>query len=291
MTSKIPKAAAVDIGVNLTHRTFRNSWKAVVQESIDSGVETLILTGTSLRSSQQSLQLAQTWRHERPSSKNLYTTVGIHPHDAKTFSEDTTLDQLEAFYQDHPDIVVAVGECGLDYNRMLSPKPVQLKVFELQVRLACRLSLPLFVHEREAHADLLEVLDRVRGEDSITLSPVVVHCFTGTLQEAQAYLERGFYIGFTGTICKHQRGQPLRDLLPTIPLERIMLETDAPFMGFTKGRRHSVPADTLGVARTVAQVYGMSFDSVCTTTTRTAKTFFGLCDDKIASNDLSNTTT
>ena len=171
-------------------------------------------------------------------------------------------------------LAVAVGECGLDYNRNFSSKEDQLAAFSAQVKIAVDLKLPLFVHEREAHADLLMVLDRPEFKDY--LPPVVIHCFTGTAEESKAYLDRGFFIGFTGTICKQERGRPLRQLLPTVPLDRIMLETDAPFMGFRKERRRCEPMDLVGVAQCLAEVKGLSMEEVCRTTTSTSLSFFGL---------------
>jgi len=268
------KTKVVDIGVNLTHRSFKKNWRDVVQRSVDAGVETLILTGTSVSGSRNSSKLASLWSLDETKSHNLYFTVGVHPHDAKTF-RDTTVAELEQIILDHPNLAVAVGECGLDYNRNFSSKEEQLFAFSQQVKLACKLNLPLFVHEREAHDDLLKVFDEVQAQvPKSALPPVVVHCFTGTEQEAQAYLERGFYIGFTGTICKYERGAPLRALLPKIPLDRIMVETDAPFMGFKKGRRSSEPADAMDVARKIGEVVGVSLETVCETTTRNAVEFF-----------------
>jgi len=264
----------VDIGVNLTNREFKTNWRHVVKRSIDAGVDPLILTGTSISKSRESLRLAKLWLNET-STANLYCTVGVHPHDAKTFSH-STITELEKLIRDNPNLVVAVGECGLDYNRNFSSRDDQIHAFSQQIKLACSLNLALFVHEREAHADLLKVFDQVEAEVSSPLPPVVIHCFTGSLQEARVYLDRGFYIGFTGTICKKQRGAPLRALLPEIPLNRIMTETDAPFMGFKKGRRGSEPADCMDVAQKLAEVLGVPLDTVCEATTKNAADFFGL---------------
>eukprot|EP00977_Amphora_coffeiformis_P020762 scaffold8471_cov184-Amphora_coffeaeformis.AAC.7 len=135
----------------------------------------------------------------------------------------------------------------------------------------------MFVHEREAHDALVQVLDEVQADDSIpSLPPIVVHCFTGTETEALEYIRRGYYIGFTGTICKKERGAPLRDILPKLPLERLMVETVAPFMGFKKGRRGSEPVDVVDVARRLSETIGTPFDVVCETTTASARKFFRL---------------
>ena len=115
----------------------------------------------------------------------------------------------------NPSLAKAVGECGLDYNRNYSSRKDQMQAFRAQVALAVELKLPLFLHEREAHDDLISVLDefQLAGDERQQLPPIVVHCFTGTSDEAAEYIQRGYYIGFTGTICKKERGAPLRDIL------------------------------------------------------------------------------
>lgn len=267
------KLHVIDIGVNLTNRSFRKHWREVTQRSVAAGGQTLILTGTSVKRSQESCQLAQTW-WEETGTRNLYFTVGVHPHDAKSFG-DKTLEQMKQMLE-HP-LACAVGECGLDFNRNFSPREIQIQAFRQQVQLACKVGKPLFVHEREAHKDLVRVLDQVAQNDELPpLPPIVVHCFTGTEEEAMEYIRRGYYIGFTGTICKKERGAPLREILPKLPLERLMVETDAPFMGFVKGRRESEPADVVGVAQKLAETIDQPLGVVCETTTRTAQQFFGL---------------
>ena len=133
------------------------------------------------------------------------------------------------------------------------------------------------MHEREAHVELVKVLDEM---DIGSLPPIVVHCFTGTKEEAIEYIQRGYYIGFTGTICKKERGAPLREMLPSIPLERIMVEADAPFMGFKRGRKSSEPADCIEVARKVAETIdlNLTFSTVCNTTTTNAMAFFRMSE-------------
>jgi len=172
----------------------------------------------------------------------------------------------------HP-LAVAVGECGLDYNRNFSTPASQIHAFRQQVKLAIELNKPLFLHEREAHADLIKVLDEFPKEE---LPPIIVHCFTGTKEEALEYIDRGYYIGFTGTICKKERGAPLRELLPSLPLEKLMVETDAPFMGFKKGRRSSEPADCADVAKKLAETVGVPALTVGDVTTANAMSFFGI---------------
>mmetsp|Transcript_22989 Transcript_22989/g.33934 ORF Transcript_22989/g.33934 Transcript_22989/m.33934 type:complete len:294 (-) Transcript_22989:562-1443(-) len=272
------KREVVDIGINLTNRAFRSHWKEVVQRAIDNGVTRMVLTGTSIKTSRESLALAQKW-YEETGTANLYVTIGIHPHDAKSWENgngDTrisTLEQMNEMLQ-HP-LAVAVGECGLDYNRNFSSKQDQIHAFKEQVKLAVELDMPLFLHEREAHHDLVQTLDIVQKENvERNLPQIVVHCFTGTEKEAETYVERGYYLGFTGTICKTQRGAPLREFLPKIPLDKVMVETDAPFMGFKKGRRGSEPSDCADVANQLSKTMKVPLALVCETTTKNATTFF-----------------
>lgn len=225
-----------------------------------------------MRGSKESLKLAKLWQEEN-NCNNLLTTVGVHPHDAKTYTPQTT-SILREMIKENP-LVVSVGECGLDYNRNFSTKEQQRYAYREQVKLACELQMPLFLHEREAHEDLLKILDGVTAENS-RLPPIVVHCFTGTEEEALTYTRRGYYLGFTGTICKRDRGAHLRDLLPKIPLERIMIETDAPYMNFKKGRKSSEPIDVVDVARKIGQVLAIPFEEVATTTFKTTSSFFRL---------------
>uniref|UniRef100_T1J039 Deoxyribonuclease TATDN1 n=1 Tax=Strigamia maritima TaxID=126957 RepID=T1J039_STRMM len=209
----------IDVGANLTNKKFGRDLDAVIQRAKDAGVQKIMVTGTSVHSSKEALRLTRIF----PGS--LYSTAGLHPHDAKSCDE-TTLVALEELAS-NPECV-AIGECGLDFNRNFSPPDVQIEVFEKQVELACRLKMPLFVHERDAHEALLAVLDKYKAR----LPSVVIHCFTGTREEAVKYLELGFYIGLTGYLWKDKSQDGVRKILEdgVIPLNRLLVETDAPFM-------------------------------------------------------------
>jgi TatD DNase family protein len=284
----------IDIGVNLTHASFHKNWKAVVQRSIQSGVDTLILTGTSIQVSKASLDMAQEW-YDETGTPNLWVTVGVHPHHAKEWNSNTSVKEMKALLQ-HP-FAVAVGECGLDYNRHFSTPQDQKRAFREQLQLAVELNLPVFCHEREAHDDFNTIVEQVQEGHCINgnaMPAIVTHCFTGTKEEALDKIQRGHFIGFTGTICKQDRGAPLRDLLPFLPLEKLMVETDAPYMGWKtktrgdssgnkkkRGMLSSEPADCTGVAERMAQVMGVSHEEVCTVTTATAMAFFRLEEKSI----------
>lgn len=256
----------VDIGVNLMHRSFHQDREQVVERALAQGVTPLVITGTSLRSSWEAA------RYARRYPGKLYATAGIHPHDAKSCGGDTLaqLKELAAMPQ-----VVAIGECGLDYNRDFSPRDVQRKWFGEQVRLAQELEMPLFLHEREAFADFISILKEQQVQKA------VVHCFTGTRAELIAYLDLGWHIGITGWICDERRGRHLQELVRMVPLDRLMIETDAPFL--TPRDLREKPADGRNepaflphILQVVARCAGKPVDEVAEATTRTAREFFGI---------------
>lgn len=207
----------IDIGVNLADKRFAPDRDAVVDRALAAGVEALILTGTHLATSHAVAELAAA----RPGV--LYATAGIHPHHARHFDAATpaALRALAA----RPE-VVALGECGLDFDRDFSPRPTQIEAFETQLALAAELRLPVFLHERAAHATFLTVLRAHRP----ALIGGVVHCFTGGPAEAEAYLALDLHLGITGWICDDRRADPVRAALPHIPLDRLLIETDAPYL-------------------------------------------------------------
>ncbi|XP_015781476.1 uncharacterized protein LOC107359505 [Tetranychus urticae] len=220
----------VDIGANLTNKKYARDLDGVIQRAKDSGVQKIMVTGTCVQSSQDSLRLTRLY------PTTLYSTAGVHPHDAKTWTDET-----ETFIRDlaaNNSEVVAIGECGLDFNRNFSPPETQLEVFEKQVQIACDLKKPLFVHEREAHEDMVKILTKY----SSRLPPTVIHCFTGTIDEAKKYIELGYYIGLTGFLWKDKSDNGVRKTLEekVIPLDRLMVETDAPFM-YPNTRANKLP--------------------------------------------------
>ena len=257
----------IDIGVNLAHRSFHNDRRQVIERAFAAGVQTMIITGTSVAGSHEGAQIAR----EYPG--RLFATAGVHPHDSRHYSQITIseLRQLAASKE-----VVAIGECGLDFNRDFSPRPQQEKCFEAQIGLAEELQMPLFMHERDGRQRFCEILNAARKN-----VPAVLHCFTGAREELRAYLDVGLHIGITGWICDERRGTHLRELVKEIPLDRLMIETDAPFLvprkmpSRPKDNRNE-PAFLTYVLQTVADCLGKPTTEVAAATTKTARDFFRL---------------
>ncbi len=259
----------VEIGVNLEHRQFNRDRDSVLDRALAAGVTRLIITGSNLQTSREALALA------RKRSGVLWCTAGLHPHHASEFGADTIGQLRELLVQ--PE-VVAVGECGLDFNRDFSPRPAQERCFESHCQLACELDRPLFLHDREAHTRFHDILKAHRPQ---LKRGGVVHCFTGTAEEVRAYLDLDLHIGITGWICDERRGRHLRTLVRDIPRDRLMLETDAPYLlprdlePLPRDRRNE-PAFLPHVGRTVAACLGMDVEELARTTTATARAFFRL---------------
>lgn len=258
----------IDIGLNLTSKQFDRDRDAVVERALAAGVEQMVLTGTSLQCSRDASGLAQA----RPGV--LYSTAGVHPHHAKDVRPE---DYAEIRTLAARPEVVAVGECGLDHNRNYSPQDVQAEVFEAQLGLAVEVNLPVFLHERDAHGPFLEILAPYLPR----LPGAVVHCFTGNRAALRAYLAAGCHIGVTGWVCDERRGGELRELVREVPIDRLMLETDAPYLlprdlrPRPKSRRNE-PHWLGHIARVVAACRGEPVDAVIAGTARTTAAFFGL---------------
>jgi TatD DNase family protein len=203
-----------DIGVNLTSSQFREDCPAVLERASQAGVAHIMITATSIETSLAAIALGEKYE--------LICTAGVHPHDAAEVSLDW-LTQLQTLVVREP--VRAVGETGLDFYRNFSPKAAQIDVFRAQIELAQHIDLPLFVHDRDSGGEVLRQL-----QNAGDLPATVIHCFTGSHADLDDYLAQGFYIGITGWIADLQRGQTLRDLVKHIPLDRLLLETDAPFL-------------------------------------------------------------
>lgn len=207
----------IDIGVNLAHDSFDDDRAAVLERAREHGITRLIVTGSSVESSLQAAALAE------GDPGNLFATAGLHPHHAADWSPAAArvLRELTT----HP-AVIAVGECGLDYFRDFSPRAAQHSAFEAQLTIAVECGLPVFLHQRDAHEDFLAIIEPVIGR----LAGGVAHCFTGDASMLRDYLDLGLHIGLTGWICDERRGGALRAAVAELPLDRVLIETDAPYL-------------------------------------------------------------
>ena len=207
----------IDIGVNLTDRAFASNIDAVLERARSESVTHAIVTGTSYEESCQAVTLCEQFPNQ------LFATCGCHPHNAKNFSKTEEEKFLQLLSHNK---VKAVGECGLDFNRNFSPPDVQIKVFEKQIEWAIETGLPLFLHQRDAHEKLLQILTKHRSN----LTKIVIHCFTDGKLELKDYLNLDCYIGITGWVTDDRRNHQLKEALANIPLNRLMIETDAPYL-------------------------------------------------------------
>lgn len=261
----------IDIGVNLLHEQFAADRDAVLARARQAGVEHLVITGTDVADSRAAATyVAQEAPVDGP---GLSSTAGVHPHHAKDVAAGW-LDELEALVA--RPAVRAVGETGLDFHRNFSPPEIQEQVFRDQLALARRLSCPVFVHDRNAGARVAACL-----RELIEPERVVVHCFTGTREDLERYLDFGCWIGITGWVCDRRRGEDLRALVPEIPPQRLLVETDAPYL-----RPHDAPRDEHGrrnepallrfVVERLAGLYGFEVDELAAVTSANARRFFSL---------------
>ncbi|MDE2024302.1 MAG: TatD family hydrolase [Gammaproteobacteria bacterium] len=258
----------IDIGANLTHDSYDTDREAVIRRAQAAGVAQCIVTGSDLEHSRKALELCRQW------PDTLFATAGTHPHQARDF-DSTAPAALRALLAELE--VVAVGECGLDYFRNFSPQDDQCRVFEAQLELAVETGKPVFLHQRDAHADFTAILRRWRSR----IPAAVVHCFTDGEQELRDYLELDCYIGITGWICDERRGVHLRNLVKLIPADRLMLETDAPYLLprdlDPKPHTHrNEPMYLTHIGETVAACVGKSVTQLAGETTANARRFFNI---------------
>ena len=257
-----------DIGANLTHAAFRDDLGAVLERARAAGVATIVVTGTTVAESRAAAALADA----HPGF--LYATAGVHPHHARDCDAQTVA-ALRALAA-RPG-VVALGECGLDFNRNYAPHPDQERWFVAQLELACAIGKPLFLHSRDAHPRFADILRAHRTQ----LPPAVAHCFTGEQDELRAYLDLGLYVGITGWICDERRGRHLLELVPEIPRDRLLVETDAPYLTprdlhpQPKARRNE-PAFLPHIVKRIAQALGRPAEEVAAETRANAHAFFGV---------------
>ncbi len=257
-----------DAGVNLFSAQFDPDRSHIVSQAQAAGVSELLLISSDLAETQLNLQFCA----EHPGS---FTTAGVHPHQADHVSTNW-LQQLELLLQ-RPE-VVAVGECGLDYNRMFSAKQQQLSVFSAQLSLAKQYVKPVYLHERDAFADQIDLLQAQQ------INHGIAHSFTGDATQLRAYLDLGLYIGITGWLCDERRGTDLQQALKFVPLDRLVLETDAPYLlprnltDKPKNRRNE-PAFLPAIGAQVANLLQLDLAQVASVSRTNSLKLFGISAD------------
>jgi TatD DNase family protein len=263
----LARAPLIDIGINLAHESYDEDRDAVITRAGAVGVTQMLVTGSSLASTQRAIALARA----RP--QLLFATAGVHPHHATELTPERHDELLQHALQ--PE-VLAVGECGLDYFRNFSPPAQQQRAFHAQLELAAQVGKPVFLHQRDAHADFLAILrehaSQWRG---------VAHCFTGSAAELSAYLELGLAIGITGWICDERRGAHLAALMPRIPAQRLLLETDGPYLlprdlQPKPAARRNEPAYLPHIAAAVARARGEPMPVLAAASTAATRALFHL---------------
>jgi len=270
----------IDIGINLTHDSYERDRAGVITRARQAGVAGLIVTGSTLDDSARAIALCRRY------PATLRATAGVHPHHATTLQPGDA-PRLAELLAD--PMAVAAGECGLDYYRNFSPPAEQRRAFELQLRLAGEHQRPLFLHQRDAHADFLAML----REHAHVAGPAVLHCFTGGVAELEDCLAAGLYLGVTGWVCDERRGGALREAVTCVPEERLMLETDGPYLlprslQPKPPHRRNEPMFLPVVLEAVARCRGETAAAVAAATTANACRFFGLTLRTAAAGDMAS---
>ena len=261
----------VDIGANLADASFASDRDAVKKRAARAGVRRLVVTGTGLEESERALSLAE------EDSAAIRCTSGIHPHLARQWTESPEMARRRLGQVLSHRLAIAAGECGLDYFRNLSPPDTQRKAFAGQLELAAEHGKPVFLHQRDAHDDFLAILK----EHELSETGGVAHCFTGGPGEAENYLEMGLYIGITGWICDERRNQDLLKAVAVVPLDRVLLETDSPYLlprhpdVKPVKRRRNEPEFLPYVARALARHMNVDAEELAAASRRNTHALFG----------------
>ncbi len=252
----------IDTHAHLQMPEFAGDWPAPLDNAERAGIECVIVIGFDVESSKRAVAMAE----EHP---GLLAAVGIHPHDAASM-DDSALEELRRL-AGNPN-VVAIGETGLDFYRNLSPRETQFEAFEAQLAMAEELGLPVIIHDRDAHGPAAEILSAHAGR----LAGGVLHCFSGDAKLAAAAIDWGFYISIAGPLT-YPNARDLREVVGQVPIERMVIETDAPYLAPQpkRGKRNE-PAYVRYVAEELARIKGLSVEDIDRITTLNAKRLFGL---------------
>jgi len=252
----------IDTHCHLTFDDLVTDIEAVLARSREAGVTGWITVGTDPEHNQKAVELAERF-------ENIYAAIAIHPHDAKTVTADI-LKELRELAQHNK--VVAVGETGLDYHYNYSKPQDQTRAFASQLKIAKDLNLPVIIHCRKAFDETVEILEQF-GD----VKKVVFHCFSGSAEQAKVVLDRGFHISFTGVVT-FKNAEKTRRAAKVVPLDRLMVETDCPYMSPEPMRKQKInePALMIHTARCLAKLKGMGLAEFAEAVTATSRAFFGL---------------
>ena len=253
-----------DSHCHLENERFAEDLSEVMARMEDAGVSRCILAGSDLETSEQIVRLTRAY-------PRLYGVVGVHPHEARTWTEDCAARMADWTKEER---IVGVGEIGLDYYYDHSPREVQKEVFVRQLLLARELHLPAVFHVRDAHGDVLDLLRANRSQ----LPSGVVHCYSGSVESARAYLDMGFYLSFAGPVT-FKNANRLLEVAAYVPLDRILVETDSPYLAPVpmRGRRNE-PSFVQYVAQTVAQLRGMQAQELAQAAYENTCRLFGIAE-------------
>jgi TatD DNase family protein len=253
----------IDSHCHLTFEPLYGDIEQVLQRSKNAGVTGWITIGTTPEENRRSIELAERF-------ENMYVAVGIHPHDAKSVTADM-IAELKKTAQNEK--VVAIGETGLDYHYDFSKRSDQKRIFAQHLNIAAELNLPVIIHCREAFDETMEILEQQGGD----VKKIVFHCFSGSAEQAKIILNKGFYISFTGVVT-FKNARIKQQAAKIVPLDRLMLETDCPYMSPEPMRKQKVnePALMLHTASFLAELKQMSLADFAQAVTATTKAFFGL---------------
>ena len=256
-----------DIACNFTHESFEKDLDEVINSAIDLGINKFLVVSAELKDYALINKITENYN-------NCYFTTGVHPHHAKTFNKDSIsiMHNLVDKYNPH-----ALGEMGLDFFRNISSYEEQLYAFEEQIKLAIKFNKPLFLHQRDSHESFIKLINKYKDD----INKAVVHCFTGTQKELDDYLNNDFYIGLTGWICDERRNKDLRESIKDIPLNKLMIETDSPYLiprnlSSKPKKNRNEPKNLLHIAKEIAALREESFETVCKSTYQNSKDFFSL---------------
>ncbi len=259
MNNQLP--LLVDSHAHLDGQQFANDLNKIVERATANGISHILTIGCDLESSENSIKVAEKY-------ENIFAAVGVHPHDATEINAEA-LQQLKSMLAQPK--VVALGEIGLDYYRDRSPRDIQRNAFRQQIQLAKQVNKPIIVHDRDAHNEVIEILQ----EENAAEVGGVLHCFSGDLKMAKQCLELGFYLSFTGTIT-YPKNETVREIIKEIPIDRMLVETDCPYLSPQKFRgKRNEPAYVRYTAEKMAEIKELTIEDVARVTSRNCHDLFG----------------